>query len=200
MRKDIIIVSGLPRSGTSMLMRMLEAGGIPPFTDVKRQADSDNPRGYYEYEPVKRLDQDASWMGDAAGHALKVISSLLRYLPQEYAYAVIFINRSLEEVLASQQAMLRRRVEQGELDGEAIEPERLRREHDLLLKNFTGHLRQTHQWLQEQPNIKTLLVEHRETLHNPHQTAQAIDMFLDGSLDVKAMCTIVEQPLYRQRI
>ena len=199
MRKDIVIVSGLPRSGTSMLMRMLEAGGVPPFTDVVRKADSDNPRGYYEYDPVKRLDKDASWMGATIGHTLKVISSLLKYLPAEYSYNIIFINRSLEEVLASQQAMLRRRVEQGEVAPETIAPERLKQEHDLLLQSYAHHLRQIQQWLQEQSNIKTLFIEHRETLDNPQQIAQAINQFLGGDLNVQAMTSTVEQQLYRQR-
>ena len=200
MRKDIVIVSGLPRSGTSMIMRMLEAGGIPPFTDVVRKPDSDNPRGYYEYEPVKRLDKEASWIGSAGGHALKVISTLLKYLPAEYSYNIVFINRSLEEVLASQQAMLRRRVEQGEIPPEAAAPERLNQEHDQLLQSYARHIRQIRQWLREQSNIKTLFVEHRETLDNPQQTAQAINQFLGGNLDIQAMVNTVEQQLYRQRL
>lgn len=200
MNKECVIVSGLPRSGTSMIMRMLEAGGIPPFTDVVRKADADNPRGYYEYEAVKRLDKDASWMGETAGHALKVISSLLRYLPQEYAYAVLFVNRSLEEVLASQQAMLQRRAKEGRVPPETVAPERLKAEHDALLQSYTRHLRQTRLWLEEQPNIRSLVVEHRKTLHTPQQIAQTINQFLGGTLDIAAMTDTVEQQLYRHRI
>lgn len=199
MRNDVVIVSGLPRSGTSMMMRMLEAGGIPPFTDTLREADPDNPRGYYEYEPVKRLDKDASWMGDAVGHALKVISSLLIHLPAEYHYSVIFVNRILEEVLASQQAMLARRVVQGEISAEAIAPERLEAEHRVLRRSYALHLRQTRQWLQEQSNVRVLLVEHRETVNNPQQTASAINIFLGGNLNETTMASAVEHQLYRQR-
>lgn len=199
MRDDIIVVSGLPRSGTSMMMRMLEAGGIPIFTDRVREADPDNPRGYYEYEPVKCLDKDASWVGKASGHALKVISSLLKYLPAEHAYSVIFITRDIEEVLASQQAMLHRRVEQKKLDESAVAPERLAKEHDLLLQTYTRHVHQTLQWIAAQPNMRSLQMEHRDALQNPQQAASAVNKFLGGSLDAAAMADAVEQRLYRQR-
>ena len=199
MRNDVVVVSGLPRSGTSMMMRMLEAGGIPPFTDTLREADPDNPRGYYEYEPVKRLDKDVAWMGDAVGHAIKVISSLLIHLPAEHHYSVIFVNRIVEEVLASQQAMLARRVARGEIGAEAIAPERLKEEQRVLRRSYALHLRQTRQWLLEQSNIRVLVVEHRETVNNPQQTASAINVFLGGNLDEKAMANAVEQQLYRQR-
>ncbi|MCK5863460.1 MAG: sulfotransferase family protein [Candidatus Hydrogenedentes bacterium] len=200
MKNNIVIVSGLPRSGTSMMMRMLEAGGIPPFTDTLRQADPDNPRGYYEYEPVKRLDQDASWMGSAAGHALKVISSLLKYLPPHHNYSVIFVNRAVEEILASQQAMLHRRVKQGEIDPTTITPQRLDQENEVLFQTYTRHVQQTHHWLMAQKNINTLIVEHRGTLENPITTAQQINSFLVEELDTTAMANAVEKQLYRQRI
>jgi hypothetical protein len=199
MRNDVVIVSGLPRSGTSMMMRMLEAGGIPPFTDTLRAADPDNPRGYYEYEPVKRLGKDASWMGDAVGHAVKVISSLLIHLPSDHRYSVILVNRVVEEVLASQQAMLARRVAQGEIGVEAIAPGRLEEEQRTLRRSYPLHLRQTRQWLKEQPNIRALVVEHRETVNDPQSVAHAVNMFLGGNLDEKAMAGAVEQHLYRQR-
>lgn len=200
MQNEIVIVSGLPRSGTSMMMRMLEAGGISPFTDALRKADPDNPRGYYEYEPVKRLNKDASWMCSACGHALKVISSLLEHLPAAHPYSVIFINRAIEEVLASQQAMLKRRVAQGEIAPEATDPERLEQENRLLLQTYTRHLRRTHQWLETQPNIRTLTIDHRKVLEAPLEAAKQVNFFLGGGLDTTAMADAVEKQLYHQRV
>src|SRR5882724_8514008 len=109
----IVIVSGLPRSGTSLMMQMLQAGGMPLLIDDRRPADADNPNGYWEYEPVKRLQQDNSWIPKAEGKAVKVVSALLQYLPPQYTYKIIFMQRSLQEVLASQAVMLQRRGTQG---------------------------------------------------------------------------------------
>ncbi|HNY87520.1 MAG TPA: hypothetical protein PKN23_13545, partial [Candidatus Hydrogenedentes bacterium] len=106
---EIVVVSGLPRSGTSMMMRMLAAGGMPLFTDGVRAADSDNPLGYFEHEAVKRLREDASWVPGAAGKAVKVVSALLPALPEGFQYRVILMRRPLEEVLASQRRMFGRR-------------------------------------------------------------------------------------------
>ncbi|HZD55295.1 MAG TPA: hypothetical protein VE136_01120, partial [Anaerolineales bacterium] len=97
------IVSGLPRSGTSMMMKMLEAGGVPPLTDEIRTADRDNPKGYYEFERVKKMpDGDKAWMVEARGKSVKVISALLEHLPPQYDYKVIFMRRDMNEILASQ--------------------------------------------------------------------------------------------------
>src|SRR5262249_58261695 len=105
----IVIVSGLPRSGTSLMMQMLQAGGMPLLTDALRPADADNPNGYWEYEPVKRLQQDNSWIPKAEGKAVKVVSALLPYLPPQHTYKIIFMQRPLQEVMASQTVMLERR-------------------------------------------------------------------------------------------
>ena len=110
--KPIVVVSGLPRSGTSMMMKMLEVGGIPPVTDNHRMADDDNPKGYYEFERVKKLDKgDTEWLADAPGKVVKVIAALLTYLPPTYNYKVIFMRRLMPEILASQRQMLVRRGE-----------------------------------------------------------------------------------------
>jgi len=106
--ETITVVSGLPRSGTSMMMQMLGAGGLAVLTDGKRGADADNPRGYYEYEAVKSLGQDASWLASAGGKAVKIVSALLIHLPDGFDYRVIFMRRPIAEVLASQRAMLDR--------------------------------------------------------------------------------------------
>ncbi|MCA1601952.1 MAG: sulfotransferase [Acidobacteria bacterium] len=120
--ESIIIVSGLPRSGTSMMMRMLEAGGINVLTDGIRKADEDNPEGYYEVELVKTLKQqsDKLWLGDARGKAVKVISALLDTLPQSYRYKVIFMNRNLAEVIASQNKMRARKGDHSESSDEEM--------------------------------------------------------------------------------
>ena len=105
--EPVFIVSGLPRSGTSLMMMILNAAGIPPLTDYERNADEDNPRGYYEFERVKKLkDGDFGWLENAQGKAVKVISALLTYLPEGYTYKVIFMRRELSEILASQRKML----------------------------------------------------------------------------------------------
>ena len=103
----IVVVSGLPRSGTSLMMQMLQAGGMPLLTDGRRAADGDNPKGYCEFEPAKRLKDDASWLGAAEGRAVKLVSALLFDLPPERRYRVIFMTRDLDEVLASQRDLLR---------------------------------------------------------------------------------------------
>ena len=110
--EPIVVVSGLPRSGTSMMMKMLEAGGIPPVTDELRTADDDNPKGYYEFERVKQMDKgDTAWVADAQGKVVKVISALLKHLPSSHNYQVIFLRRHMSEILASQRKMLIRRGE-----------------------------------------------------------------------------------------
>ena len=115
--QPIVIVSGLPRSGTSMMMKMLEAGGIPLLTDSIRQADEDNPKGYYEFERAKKLpDGDTAWLKEARGKAVKIIAALLMELPQGYTYQVLFMHRNIQEVLASQSKMLARRGEEKTVD------------------------------------------------------------------------------------
>ncbi len=195
----VTIVSGLPRSGTSMMMRMLEAGGIETLTDAVRAADTDNPRGYFEYEPVKKLDEDASWMGIARGKAVKVVSFLLAHLPKENEYAILFMERNVEEVLASQRAMLEHRVAQGRLDRNAADQDRLLEEDARLQQSYIKHLRQVCQWLETQQNIRTLFVEHKRALQAPEDTAHDIAAFLHCPLDITAMVSAVEPALYRQR-
>src|SRR4029450_2106899 len=108
----IVVVSGLPRSGTSLMMQMLQAGGMPLLTDDLRPPDADNPNGYWEYEPVKRLHQDNSWIRKAEGKALKAVSGSLHYLPPQPTYKILFMQRPMQEVLASQTVMLERRGQQ----------------------------------------------------------------------------------------
>ena len=92
-----------------MMMKMLEAGGVKLLEDNKRCADEDNPKGYFEYEKVKNLQKDSTWLSIARGKAIKIISMLLYHLPPVYRYRIIFMQRAMDEVLASQKRMLARR-------------------------------------------------------------------------------------------
>lgn len=186
---EIIVVSGLPRSGTSMMMRMLEMGGVPPLTDKIRTPDDDNPQGYYEFERVKKLDKgDTAWLVDAQGKAVKVISQLLKYLPADYEYRVIFMQRSMDEILASQKKML---INRGEDPHKADDAE--------IAALFDKHLKNVLNWLQIQPNISTLYVNYREILADPAPQVAQINAFLGGNLDEEAMAEVVNPALYRNR-
>jgi len=185
----IIIVSGLPRSGTSMMMRMLEAGGVPVLTDGVRKANSDNPFGYYEFEPVKTLKRDSSWLPDACGKAVKMVYLLLYDLPATSRYKVIFMHRNLRETLASQQVMLARN---GNGTGD--------REPDRLIELFQGQLRDVETWLRTQDNFDVLYVDYNVTLRQTAQTCASISAFLDVNLDEPRMKSVVDQTLYRQRL
>ena len=188
-KKPVFVVSGLPRSGTSMMMKMLEAGGISPITDEIREADDDNPKGYYEFERVKQLDKgDKEWVADAQGKSVKVISQLLRHLPDEYEYKVIFMRRNMEEILASQKKML---INRGE-DPNKVSDEEIK---DL----FEKHLASVINWLDNQENVEVLYIHYRETLSDPQPQAEMINAFLGGNLDVEAMTGVVDPTLYRNR-
>jgi hypothetical protein len=184
----VTIVSGLPRSGTSMMMRMVDAGGIPALTDNVRQADEDNPRGYFEYEPVKQTKQDPSWLDGARGRAVKMVYRLLYDLPPTHEYRVIFMRRNLEEVVASQDVMLSRRGrESGDLSKEK------------LIGLFQQQLAQFEGWVARQPNFRILYVSYNDVLKTPDDAVRQVNEFLGSQLNVKAMRAIVEPSLYRQR-
>ena len=185
---EIVVVSGLPRSGTSMMMKMLEAGGLTPLTDGQREADEDNLGGYYEFEQVKKVAQDPGWLEEARGKVVKVISRLLYDLPKTYHYRVIFMQRHLDEVLASQQQMLQRR---GRADGGGGDAE--------LKRLFQKHLDEIGKWLGEQANFSVLYVNYNEVLSQPDAKVQELVRFLGGTLDAARMSGVVDQRLYRQR-
>jgi hypothetical protein len=184
----IVIVSGLPRSGTSLMMQMLRAGGMPLLTDELRPPDADNPHGYWEYEPVKRLQQDTSWIPKAEGKAVKVISALLQYLPPQPTYKIIFMQRPLQEVLASQTVMLERRGKQSD-----------RADDKTLRPVFAQHLDRTERWLATQKNMAVLPVNYHETIAAPAVTAARVTQFLNLPLVVDAMAGAVDARLHRQR-
>ena len=188
-KKPIIIVSGLPRSGTSMMMKMLEAGGIPPLTDKIREADKDNPKGYYEFERVKQLDKgDIAWLAETQGKVVKVISALLKHLPADYEYRIIFMRRNMPEILASQRKMLIRRGENADDmdDGQ-------------MAALFEKHLQNTIRWIDSQPNVAVLYVHYSDMLTNPIPQIKRVNEFLGSRLDETAMAGVVDPALYRNR-
>lgn len=186
----VVVVSGLPRSGTSMMMKMLEAGGIEPLTDRVRTADEDNPLGYYEIERIKGLakQEDRSWLADARGKAIKAISYLLKSLPSNLDYRVIFMNRHLDEILASQSKMLER-------NGRPTDSSQDQKMRTLYQK----HLADIKGWLGEQPNFRVLQIEYPGVVASPLVEARRISQFLGLSLDTGAMASVVEERLYRNR-
>jgi hypothetical protein len=184
----ITIVSGLPRSGTSLMMQMLAAGGVPILSDGERRADVDNPRGYLEWERIKQLPKDPSCIAEAEGKAVKVISQLLLSLPLAHEYRVIFMQRPLPEVMASQDEMLRRR---GTFDpGE---------DNSVVARAFQDHLSDVYAWLNRKPYLKVNRVQYHAVLREPRETAEAVAKFLEMPLNVEAMTRQVDGTLYRQR-
>jgi hypothetical protein len=186
----IIVVSGLPRSGTSMAMRMLHAGGLPLLTDGARASDANNPAGYFEFEPVKQLDKngDLAWLRTARGKGVKVISWLLTWLPETYDYQVIFMHRALDEVIASQHAMLRDRG-----DAQAIE------DAVAMAAVYTRHLQQVERFLEQRRCFTTIAVNYGDAIDDPSRVAQRLAAFLRRPLDVARMAAAVDSGLYRNR-
>ena len=184
----ITVVSGLPRSGTSMMMQMLGAGGIDVVTDDVRKADEDNPRGYFELEHVKKLKENNDWLAGCRGKAVKVISLLLFDLPSSYHYKIIFMQRNMFEVLASQKVMLKRR---GEI-GDGISDEEM-------AKKFEKHIMQVEDWIAQQRNMEVLYVSYNEVIKNPLFYSETVNRFLGQDFNTKAMSEAVEKKLYRQR-
>jgi hypothetical protein len=184
----ITMVSGLPRSGTSLMMQMMAAGGIPVLSDGERRADTDNPRGYLEWERIKRLPKDPECIAEAEGKVVKVISQLLLFLPTGHDYRVVFMQRPLPEVMKSQEEMLRRRGTLDSADPLAIE------------EAFRRHLIEVNRWLNNHPNIAVLPVHYLLVLREPKSTAQSVADFLGIPLDIEAMAREVDQSLYRNRL
>jgi hypothetical protein len=190
-RSEIItVVSGLPRSGTSMLMSMLEAGGIPLLVDGIRTADDDNPKGYFEFERVKKIKQDKTWLEGAKGKAVKMISQLLYDLPSAYRYKILFVRRDIDEVLASQKQMLIRRGTSGQ---DEVADEQMR---PMLLR----HVDQVLKWAGKQENIDCLCMDYNKMLREgAGEEIRQINHFLGGDLNTQAMSAVVDRSLYRQR-
>ena len=171
-----------------MMMRMLEAGGLPPLTDGERTADDDNPNGYYELEAVKHTTEDASWLTDAPGRAVKMVYRLLRDLPDDRSYRVVFMRRNLNEVLQSQQRMLQR---SGISSATSDEQMRILFERELAFID---------RWFDEHPNFETCHVIYNDLVSSPRASADRVNEFLGGALDVDAMTHVVDPTLYRNRV
>ena len=186
--EPIIVVSGLPRSGTSMMMKMLSEGGLDVVTDAIRAADEDNPNGYFEFEPVKQLKAgEAAWLNGAEGKLVKVISALLEYLPADRQYKVVFMEREIPEILASQQKMLQRRNEVSKIpDAE-------------LAAQFREHLKAIKYWLARQSNMGVMYVDYNRLMAEPDSYCLAVADFVGLSLDVARMRGVPNESLYRNR-
>jgi len=185
----IIVVSGLPRSGTSMMMKMLEAGGEPILTDNLRGADANNPNGYYEFERVKQLtDGDFDWIPEAGGKVVKIVTGLVMNLPSSQKYKVIFMQRAMKEVLSSQKKMLGRLGQQDD-----------KVEDDKMKKIYQEHLKQVNAWIAKQPNIEVLYVNYNTMLGNPFDSLTKVNEFLGGEMDVNVMAGVINKELYRER-
>ena len=185
----ITIVSGLPRSGTSMMMQALEAGGIPALTDNIRQNDVDNPKGYYEFEPVKKTKDDPSWVPEARGKVVKMVYRLLYDLPDEYEYRVVFMRRNIDEVLASQKAMLERIGKQGAKVGDGK-----------MAELFKSQLAEFDKWTASRNNFSIISVEYKDMIASPGTQCEKINNFLGGVLDIDASVAAVDPSLYRKRL
>jgi hypothetical protein len=186
MSSEIIVVSGLPRSGTSLMMQMLHSGGVEVLTDSVRAADADNPRGYYELEKVKQIKQSSAWLPEARGKAFKMVSQLLYDLPPSERYRIVFMERDFDEMLLSQEKMLQRL-------GRKAAP------HDEITRSYLLHLERLHRWLAQQQNMAVLRVSYNDLLERPGQEARRVCEFLGGKASAEGMAASVDASLYRNR-
>src|SRR5262245_52675144 len=168
------------------MMQMLANGGVDVVTDAVRAADTDNPRGYYEFEQVKKIKQDASWLPETRGKAFKMVSQLLYDLPRDERYGIVFMERDLDETLLSQEKMLRRL-------GRPVAP------REDIKRAFSQHLERLHQWLLHQANMRVLRVRYNELVERPVEQAERVSAFLGVRLDVERMKATVDPALYRNR-
>jgi predicted AlkP superfamily phosphohydrolase/phosphomutase/tetratricopeptide (TPR) repeat protein len=181
---QIVIVSGLPRSGTSVMMQMLDKGGLDILTDNNRKADISNPKGYYEYDPVMSISKDNSWLEQAQNKSVKIVAPLLKYLEPKYRYKVIFMNRDLNEVVKSQQTMIGK-------DPETL-PTRL-------FEAYQQHLNQVAIWKDKEPHVELIYIDHRDVINNPKETAHKVRTFIGVDMNEDAMQQCVDRTLYRNR-
>ena len=188
--ESVIIVTGLPRSGTSMLMQMLAAGGMSILSDGLRQADEDNPRGYFEFEPVKNLLKDSKWLSKGRGRAVKIVAPLLVALPPGLPCRVILSERDLEEVLDSQERMLVRRNQ--------LRRATLQR-RQMLKDEFTRTLGRVKAMLIRRPDTQLLVIEYSAVISRPLVAAERMNQFLGGGLDVAKMVAAVDPTLHRNQ-
>jgi len=185
----IIIVSGLPRSGTSLMMKMLESGGLELLTDNIRKPDEDNPKGYYEYERVKNLyNGDVSWIEKIDNKVIKIISYLLKYLPTSVNFQVIFMERNIDEIIESQNKMIKRR-------GEHVSPEN----NEKIKVYLVNHLKRVKEWLDKQSNFDVLYINYNKLIEEPENCVLQIKEFINLDLNIYNMINSVDKKLYRNR-
>ncbi len=183
----ITIVSGLPRSGTSLMMQMLAAGGIPPLTDGIRAPDDDNPAGYFELERVKEMPADAAWLRAARGQAVKIVSLLLYDLPTDLPCRIVFMRRDLDEILASQKRMLAHRMV-----ADPGPPDAVMRGH------FENHLQKIRRWIEDR-QIPCFECDYNHLLREPDPLLIRLAHFLGDRPAPEAMRAAIRADLYRQR-
>ena len=188
-RTYVSIVSGLPRSGTSLMMQMIDRGGLAALTDLLRTPDEDNPKGYYEFEPVKRTRQDPAWVKNAVGKVVKMTHLLLLDMPLQYDYRVVFMRRNLDEVIKSQNIMLERRgKETGDMPKERLT--------DL----FRVQIHKVQRYMLDHADrFKLVEVDYNQIMRDPRPDVEKVSAFLDG-LEVEKMLAVVDLSLYRNRI
>jgi predicted AlkP superfamily phosphohydrolase/phosphomutase/tetratricopeptide (TPR) repeat protein len=185
--ETITVVTGLPRSGTSMMMQMLVAGGVTPYTDGRRQADEDNPRGYFEHEDAARLHRETAWIPQARGKVVKVVAHLLPYLPSGQRYRVVFLHRKMEDVIASQSAMLTRLGRGG-----------ARLTSAALQRAYTRQLLEVQRWIQRTPGIEVIAIGYETALADPQGAGARLANFVGEPFDAEAAARAVEPVLRRQ--
>ncbi|WP_347374167.1 alkaline phosphatase family protein [Aequorivita sp. Q41] len=184
-RKDqIVLVSGLPRSGTSLMMQMLDKGGINTLTDGKRAADESNPKGYYEYEAVMALHKDNSWMEKAQNKSLKVVAPLLKHINPEFRYKIIFMKRDLDEVIKSQQKMIGKRTDTLPIS---------------LLNAYQEQLNHIEVWKEREPGVELVYIDYKEVLESPNKMLDKIEAFIGLPLNKVAMGRCIDKSLYRNK-
>jgi len=185
----VTVVSGVPRSGTSLVMRMLGAGGMELLTDGSRPPDAFNPGGYFEYAPAKSLDRDATWLPRAAGRAVKVVHALLPRLPEGLDYRVVLLERDLREVVRSQEALLAARGGTPDALGE-----------ERLVAIYRQQLARAARWAEARPGVALLHVRYAALLDDPRGAAASLSRFVGGTLDVERMAAVVDPGLHRHRV
>jgi len=185
-RKDqIVVVSGLPRSGTSLMMQMLHKGGLEALTDENRKADDSNPKGYFEYNPVMSIHKDNSWLAQAKNKSVKVVAPLLKFLSPEHRYKVIFMNRDLSEIIKSQQKMIGKNPD--------VLPVKL-------FEAYNKQLSQVETWKQKEPGVELIYVNYKDVLDNTEETVHKVSSFIGLDLDASKMAMCVDKTLYRNKV
>jgi hypothetical protein len=185
---EIIVVSGLPRSGTSLMMQILQSLNVELFTDQKRTADSSNPKGYFEHELVKTLEHDASWLYEAKGKALKIVSPLLIYLPLNINFKIIFMIRNYDEIIQSQKKMLNEDEKEDSLT-----------KSEMLKKIFDKDIKQAKNWIKKNPDCEALYISYKKLIEHPDSEIKKIAEFLEIHTELKNAISVVDKNLYRTK-